>query len=601
MRAARRGRGRARSSRQLRGSASVEAVGVCLLWSIVNPAHELRVGELLAEHLPGVPYTLSHRLNPTLREYRRASSAVHRRVAQAADERATSATSRRGSRAPGFGGRLLIVTSSGGVLDADDVAEPPIHSIDSGPAMAPVAGRHYARVDAGARHGASSPTPAARPTTSASCGAAASRGRARPGRAPDLGHMTGFPSVDVQSRSAPAAAASPGSTTAACCTSGPQSAGADARARRATAAAATGRRSPTRASCSATSTRDYFLGGDDGARRRAAREAAIRRDVAEPLGLDARRRRPPRSCALATEQMVHGDRGDHARSRGSTRAAGAGRRRRRGGPQRGRRSPGGSAARSVVVPDVAAALWAAGALMSDLPADFAATDVTSTATLRRRRAPARSSRELRASSASAFVARRRRRRRRADDRASRSRRATRTRSGSSRCRCAGDRFDDAGRRRGAARGLPRRPRGAVRDRATPTRRSRSSAGAPASAARCGEARPARRRAEAATRRAAPSAARLLRRGWAASTPPVRRLRRARRPASASQGPLIVESPVTTVVLDPDAAVRAPASGSLSSVADPWTVATAQLTRQPTSTASSWRVLSNRFEGDRRAR
>ena len=28
--------------------AEVEAVGVCLLWSIANPAHELRVGELLA-------------------------------------------------------------------------------------------------------------------------------------------------------------------------------------------------------------------------------------------------------------------------------------------------------------------------------------------------------------------------------------------------------------------------------------------------------------------------------------------------------------------------------------------------------------------------
>jgi N-methylhydantoinase A/oxoprolinase/acetone carboxylase beta subunit len=54
--------------------AKVEAVAVCLLWSIVNPAHETRVGELLAEHLPGVPFTLSYRVNPSLREYRRASS-----------------------------------------------------------------------------------------------------------------------------------------------------------------------------------------------------------------------------------------------------------------------------------------------------------------------------------------------------------------------------------------------------------------------------------------------------------------------------------------------------------------------------------------------
>lgn len=53
----------------------VEAVAVCFLWSIMNPVHELRVGELLNEHLPGIPVTLSHQLNPGLREFRRASSA----------------------------------------------------------------------------------------------------------------------------------------------------------------------------------------------------------------------------------------------------------------------------------------------------------------------------------------------------------------------------------------------------------------------------------------------------------------------------------------------------------------------------------------------
>ena len=31
----------------------IEAVGVCLLWSIVNPVHERRVGQLLDRHLPG--------------------------------------------------------------------------------------------------------------------------------------------------------------------------------------------------------------------------------------------------------------------------------------------------------------------------------------------------------------------------------------------------------------------------------------------------------------------------------------------------------------------------------------------------------------------
>ena len=52
----------------------VESFAVCLLWSIVNPEHELRVGELLEASVPHLPFTLSHKLNPALREYRRASS-----------------------------------------------------------------------------------------------------------------------------------------------------------------------------------------------------------------------------------------------------------------------------------------------------------------------------------------------------------------------------------------------------------------------------------------------------------------------------------------------------------------------------------------------
>jgi N-methylhydantoinase A len=48
----------------------MEAVGVCLL-GLWSTAHELRVANS-DQALPGVPFTLSHQLNPTLREYRRA-------------------------------------------------------------------------------------------------------------------------------------------------------------------------------------------------------------------------------------------------------------------------------------------------------------------------------------------------------------------------------------------------------------------------------------------------------------------------------------------------------------------------------------------------
>src|SRR5690606_6204587 len=54
----------------------VEAIAVGLLWSVVNPAHELAVQEILAEELPGVPVTLSHEINPMPREYKRIIAAA---------------------------------------------------------------------------------------------------------------------------------------------------------------------------------------------------------------------------------------------------------------------------------------------------------------------------------------------------------------------------------------------------------------------------------------------------------------------------------------------------------------------------------------------
>ena len=123
----------------------VEAIGVCLLWSIVNPKHELRIGELISRRLPEVPVTLSHRLNPIVREYRRASStcidaslrpSTGQHIADLGDQLAKL----------GLKGRLLVVTSKGGLLDARAAAEAPIHLVRSGPSLAPIAGRHVARI-----------------------------------------------------------------------------------------------------------------------------------------------------------------------------------------------------------------------------------------------------------------------------------------------------------------------------------------------------------------------------------------------------------------------------------------------------------------------
>ena len=180
------------------GRERVEAIGVCLLWSIANPAHELRVGELISAHLPGVPFTLSHRLNPILREYRRASA-----TCVDASLKPLMTSYLRGLaerlRAAGFAGRLMTVTSQGGVIDADEAAEAPIHVLNSGPAMAPVVGRHHARRDARAGDAIVADTG----------GTSFDVSLVRDGRIPWTnetwigarfsGHMTGFPSVDAKS------------------------------------------------------------------------------------------------------------------------------------------------------------------------------------------------------------------------------------------------------------------------------------------------------------------------------------------------------------------------------------------------------------------
>lgn len=122
---------------------NVEAVAVCLLWSIMNPTHELRIAEILEREIPNLPVTLSHQINPIIREYRRASSAAidaSLKPLMQSHLREMEKDLKNG----GFHGQLLVGTSFGGVLNVEDVAMRPIYTVNSAPAMAPVAGRSIA-------------------------------------------------------------------------------------------------------------------------------------------------------------------------------------------------------------------------------------------------------------------------------------------------------------------------------------------------------------------------------------------------------------------------------------------------------------------------
>jgi N-methylhydantoinase A len=123
-----------------------EAVAVSLLWSIANPVHELAIGGLLGESLPGVPFTLSHQLEPILREYRRASATAIDASLKPLMQRHLREMSA-DLRAAGFAGDLLVSTSIGGCQAVEELIQRPIHSLKSGPVMAPVAGRAYAAIE----------------------------------------------------------------------------------------------------------------------------------------------------------------------------------------------------------------------------------------------------------------------------------------------------------------------------------------------------------------------------------------------------------------------------------------------------------------------
>lgn len=116
----------------------IKAVAVCLLWSIVNPAHERRVREILAEELPGIPVTLSHELNPIPREYRRTiSTAVNASLFPIVSDYVEKLTG--ALKKAGYEGELLIANCVGGMMPPEEIIARPIYSVMSGPTLAPIA------------------------------------------------------------------------------------------------------------------------------------------------------------------------------------------------------------------------------------------------------------------------------------------------------------------------------------------------------------------------------------------------------------------------------------------------------------------------------
>ena len=124
-------------------AAGMEAVAVCYLHSYANPAHERRTGEILREMLPGTFVSLSVDVLPQKLEYERTSTTVINAYVGPPVERYVRSMVSQVERA-GIGGRLMVMQSSGGILDAGAVVANPARIVECGPAAGVIGAQHFA-------------------------------------------------------------------------------------------------------------------------------------------------------------------------------------------------------------------------------------------------------------------------------------------------------------------------------------------------------------------------------------------------------------------------------------------------------------------------
>jgi len=124
--------------------AGVRAVGVCFLHAYANPAHELRMRDVLLEEAPEIVVSVSSEVWPEYREYERAvTTLVDAFVKPHVNGYLASAERQLSDVAPGA--PLLIMKSNGGVMPAASVARRPISTALSGPAAGALGASWLAR------------------------------------------------------------------------------------------------------------------------------------------------------------------------------------------------------------------------------------------------------------------------------------------------------------------------------------------------------------------------------------------------------------------------------------------------------------------------
>src|SRR5712664_3411074 len=111
----------------------IRAIGICLLHSYANDAHERRAAEIVAQEYPDATLSLSCVVLPEYREYERAVTTLVDAFVKPHMERYLKRVHQ--ELGPGLQHKpFLVMQSSGGVASADQVVRKPITTALSGPA-----------------------------------------------------------------------------------------------------------------------------------------------------------------------------------------------------------------------------------------------------------------------------------------------------------------------------------------------------------------------------------------------------------------------------------------------------------------------------------
>ena len=124
--------------------AGVQAVAICLLHSFANPTHERRVAALLAGALPGVAVTASVDVLPVVREYERSLATILNASVMPAVSTYVGRLAERLVEG-GVGAPLLLMQSNGGVAGVATIRRAPAVTALSGPAAGVVGARAVAQ------------------------------------------------------------------------------------------------------------------------------------------------------------------------------------------------------------------------------------------------------------------------------------------------------------------------------------------------------------------------------------------------------------------------------------------------------------------------